>query len=96
MTVSVKTPKFNRLWDNLQSSVASAIHPANDSECFEQVYKLLKRTIVLSTLLRGSAINLETFSLLEMLDPTIGLVSTATFFELGVLSFPRGSKRVVQ
>jgi len=98
MVGSVVPPKFQRLKE-LQSSVTAAIQNSasnlpNDSQCAEHVNKSLCRTALLSIVVVGSGVVPATLSVLDILDVTNGIVSSATLAVLGGILLPLGNRRV--
>jgi len=99
MVGSVSVPKFRRLKE-LRPSVTAAIQNSasdlpSDSQYSDRVYKSLRRTALLSSILVGSAAVPATLSVLDILDATTGMTATATLAILGVMTMPLGNRSTV-
>ncbi|KAL3800272.1 hypothetical protein ACHAW5_009854 [Stephanodiscus triporus] len=96
MVGNVRTPSYQRLVF-IKSSITDVIQSStsklpSDVHSTDKVYKSLRRTALLSSVLLGSSAMIATLSALDCLDTANGLVSSLTLAALGGISLPLGNR----
>lgn len=98
MIGTVTTPQFQQMKELQPSSTAiirscTSDLPSN-SQCADQVYKSLRRSVLLSCALVGSGFVPAALSFVSALDVTTGMVACGTLAALGGTSLPLANRRI--